>query len=328
MAINNVSLLDHAKAFGTDGSVYTVAEILAQVNPMVEDFHSQESNGTLSHKSCIRTGLPPNTWKRFNYGVLPGKSTRATIDDACGGLTARNHVDQDLAELGGNAPAFRLSEATAQIESLAQEMAQTVLYGDSDLTPEKFMGLSPRYSTCNIANGAIANNVIDCGGTGTDNTSLWILGLSPETIFTIFPKGSQAGLKHEDLGLGDVLDPDGGTLRAYRDLFSWKCGLVVKDWRFGVRLCNIDVSNLRAMSGAADLIDLMVDGIHKIPSLGSCSPVIYANRVVRAALDKQALSKSQNALSITEALGQFKTQFLGIPVKTCDAISNAEARVI
>ena len=326
--VKYLNLLDHAKAVGNDGSVLAVTEILAQSNPMVEDFPFLESNETTSHKSCIRTGYGANTWKRFNYGVLPSKSTRATISDSVGTLTARNHVDQALAELGGNAPAFRLSEATAQIESMSQVMAQTILYGDSDLTPEKFMGLAPRYCTVNLSTSLIAGNVVDCGGTGSDNTSVWILGLSPETIFGIFAKGSQAGLKHEDLGLGDVLDPDGGTLRAYRNLFTWQCGLVVKDWRYGVRLANIDVSNLRSGTGAADLINALVDGIHKIPSLGSCNPVIYCNRVVRAALDKQALSKSQNALSITEALGQFKTSFLGIPVRTVDAISNAEARVV
>jgi len=147
------------------------------------------------------------------------------------------------------------------------------------------------------------------------------------TVFGVYPKGSKAGLQHEDLGLQDVQDANGGYYRAYKDWWQWKAGLVVKDWRYAVRICNIDVSNLVSESSAADIIKLMIKAIHRIPFLTMGRPVFYANRTVREMLDIQALNKSTNTLSIREAAGQFSTSFLSIPIKTCDQLLNTEAQV-
>jgi hypothetical protein len=56
--------------------------------------------------------------------------------------------------------------------------------------------------------------------------------------------------------------------------------------------------------------------------------VIYANRVVRTYLDLQAMNKTNVLLRIEEFDGVPITTFRGIPVRTCDAILNNEARVV
>jgi hypothetical protein len=107
----------------------------------------------------------------------------------------------------------------------------------------------------------------------------------------------------------------------------------VKDWRYVVRICNIDVSNLVGESSAADLIKLMSRALDRIPNLGFGRPVFYMNRTVYSMLRIQALNKSQNVLGVEKGLNQFGTaaawlSFEGVPLRTVDALLNTEARVV
>ncbi|MXF24183.1 major capsid protein, partial [Escherichia coli] len=87
-----------------------------------------------------------------------------------------------------------LSEDRAFIEAMNQAMAQTLFYGDSSVNPQQFMGLSSRYSSLSAGN---AQNIIDAGGTGTDNTSIWLVVWGENTVHGIFPKGQKAGIQME-----------------------------------------------------------------------------------------------------------------------------------
>src|SRR5699024_9511602 len=153
-------------------------------------------------------------------------------------------VDKDLADLNGNTSAFRLSENLAHIEGISQALAQAVFYGDSSIHAERIMGLAPRFNTGDTASAATAENVIDGGGSGSDNTSIWLVGWGEKGAFGIYPKGSQAGLKMEDKGQVTLEDPDGGRYEGYRTHYQWKAGLSVKDWRYVVRIANVDVTAL------------------------------------------------------------------------------------
>jgi hypothetical protein len=68
-------------------------------------------------------------------------------------------------------------------------------------------------------------------------------------------------------------------MRAYQERWQWKAGIALKDWRYAVRIPNIDISNLVAKSSAADLIELMIKATYRIPSADRlCKPVFYMNR--------------------------------------------------
>jgi hypothetical protein len=129
-------------------------------------------------------------WKLLNQGVQPSKSTTAQIDEAVGIMEAWSEVDRDLAELNGNTSEFRLSEAQAFIEAMNQEMASTLMYGNSSISPEEFTGLAPRYSSLSAANG---DNIINAAGSQSDNSSIWLICWGAQTVHGIFPKGSKAG---------------------------------------------------------------------------------------------------------------------------------------
>jgi hypothetical protein len=323
-----LTLVDWAKRLDPDGQVPVIVEMLSQMNEIYADALWMEGNLPTGHRTTMRTGLPTAAWKQLNQGVQPSKSTTVQVDDRCGILEAWSEVDVDLAELNGNTNAFRLSESQPFIETMSQNIAGTLLYGDDTVTKEKFLGLTPRY---NSLSAGTAQNIIDCGGTGSDNTSIWLIVWGANTVHGIFPKGSKAGIVHDDLGVETVETTAGlagNRMRAYRDRYQAKVGLSVRDWRYAVRAANIDVSNLVSESSAADIVKVMIKMLARVPSLGLGTPVFYANRTVREMLDIQALNKASYTLTVDNVDGKPVTSFRGIPVRTVDQILGTEARVV
>lgn len=339
-----LTLADWAKRVDDNYKIATIVELLSMVNEILDDMLWVEGNLPTGHKSTIRTGLPAATWRLLNYGVPNGKSTTAQITDACGNLETYSVIDKDIADLNGNTPEFRLSEVKAFLEGMSQQVATTIFYGNTLVNPERFTGLAPRYNTVLTTTAQTAANVIDAGGTGSTNTSIWIVVWGSDTCHGIFPKGKIAGLQHKDMGEWPVTDAVGGTYQAYRDHFKWEVGLTVRDWRYIVRICNIDVTLLSGGS-AANLINALIRGLYKLPTTGRSSTsvqksdapsiqgemgrtVIYCNRVVKTYLDIQAVNKANVLLSISEFDGMVVTKFRGVPVRVCDAILNTEARLV
>lgn len=325
------TMADIGKSLDPDGSIARVIEMLSQTNEMLEDMQFKEGNQKTGHRTTIRTGLPQVYWRLLNKGVPSSKSLKAQVDENCGMLEARGEVDVDLAELSGDIGEFRLSESFAVIEAMNQEMQQTMLYGNSGVAAEEFTGLAPRFST--ISGAVNGSNIIDAGGTGSDNTSIWLVGWGDQTCHGVYPQGSLAGLMHKDLGEQSVSDATGAGAAKYQalcDRYQWKCGLVVKDWRFVVRICNIDVSNLVANSAAADLIELIIKAIHRIPSLKMCRPALYMNRTVFQMLDIQSRNAviAGGQLGYTNVYGQPALSFRGLPLRKVDQILETEARVV
>jgi hypothetical protein len=327
IATNVATLADVAKRVDPDGRIPAIVELLSQTNPILDDMMWREGNLPTGHRTTQRVGLPTITARRLNEGVTPSKSQTAQIDEQCAMFEAISEVDYDLATLNGNDAGFRLSEGAAFIEAMNQTMAQTLFYGNAATQPEVFTGFAPRY---NALTGNIGQNVISGGGSGSDNTSIWLIAWGENTVHGIYPKGSQAGLVHEDLGEQLIQTGTGigtGRMKAYVDRWQWKCGLAVRDWRYAVRIANIDVSNLVAESSAADLTKLMIRAVHRIPSLSLGKPVFYVNRTVRQMLDIQALNKASSQITVDNFDGKLITKFRGIPVQTSDQILENEAAV-
>lgn len=323
---NILTLIDWAKRVDPEGKTMDIAELLSQQNGVLDDMLFIEANMVASHRSSIRTGLPLVYWRILNQGVVPSKSTTVMVDEGIGMLEAWSEVDVELANLGGDPSGFRLSEATAFIEAMNQEMAQTLFYGNASVSPEEFTGLSVRYSDVAAVNG---RNIIDAGGSGSDNTSIWIVCWGSQTVHGIFPKGSKAGLEHQDLG--EETKENGSTLlRVFRDKWSWKAGLVLKDWRYVVRIGSIDVSDLIANSGAqAKIVQLLIKGLHRIQNVNMGKTVIYMNRTVFQMLDIQRLENvtAGGGLTYENVDGKIIPTFRGHPIRVVDALIETEAAI-
>lgn len=335
LSTSNLTLADWAKRTDPDGRVPIVAELLSQSNEVLEDCVFKEGNLPTGDRVVIRTGLPTVYWRALNQGIPSSKSTTAQVDEACGILEARSEVDKDLAMLNGNTAQFRLSEDTAFLEAMNQTQATTLFYGNPGVDPKQFLGLAARYSSLSAAN---AQNIISAGGSGSDNTSIYLVVWGDNTVYCPFPKGSKAGLIHEDLGEQTVYNSDGTRLQALATRYQWKNGLVVKDWRYVVRICNIDVSDLVAQTGtqaaaaSTAIVKLMARSLYRIPNMAMGRAAFYMNRTVHSGLSVAALDKSQYVLKINEGLSQFGMpyswlSFLGVPLRRVDAILNTEAVV-
>lgn len=320
-----LTLADWGKRIDPNGKVDKIIELLSQTNPILLDMMIMESNSPTGHKTTVRTGLPDATWRLLNYGVPNSKSTTAQVTDTMGMLETYAEIDKSLADLNGNTAEFRLSEDRAFLEAMNQKMAQTLFYGDTSVNPQQFMGLASRYSSKSAGNG---QNIIDAGGTGTDNTSIWLVVWGENTVHGIFPKGQEAGLQMQDLGEQTLRDSAGGQYQGYRTHYKWDNGLTLRDWRYVVRIANIDVSDLSVPASAANIVTQMVKALHRVPNLKMGRAAFYMNRTVAQALDLQSLDKASLALSVKETEGEWWTTFRGIPIRETDAILETEARVV
>lgn len=324
-----LTMADWGKRLDPNGKVDAIVEMLGQTNELLDDMLFIEGNLPTGHRTTVRTGLPQVYWRLVNQGTPSSKSSTAQVDESCGMLDAWSSVDKDLAQLNGNTASFRLSEAQAFIEAMNQEMSGTSMYGNASSSPEEFTGLAVRYSDLSAAN---ARNIVVGGGSGSDNSSVWLVVWGANTIHGIFPKGTKAGISHEDLGLVTTEVAGGVTgnkMRVYQDHWEWKCGLAVKDWRYAVRIPNIDISNLVADSSAADLTELMLKAIHRIPNLNAGRACFYMNRTCAEYLDIQRLTsvKAGGGLSYKDVDGKNVMTFRNIPIKTLDSLTETEATI-
>lgn len=329
LAVTNPTLLDLAKMQDPDGSIATIVEILNETNEVLDDMSWMEGNLPTGHRTTIRTGLPAPTWRKLYGGVQPNKGQTAQVTDNTGMLEAYAEIDKALADLNGNTAQWRLQEDKAHIEGISQELANAIFYSNEASTPEQITGLSPRFNSLAAAN---AENIIDAGGTGTDNSSIWLVVWGPNTVHGIIPKGSKAGIQQEDKGQVTIenVDGSGGRMEAYRTHYRVDAGLSVRDWRYVVRIANIDKSLLTVdLATGANISDLMVRAIELIPNLNAGRAVFYVPRNIRSMLRRQQINAIKNStLTIEQMSGKKVLAFDGIPVKRVDALSADEARVV
>src|SRR3546814_18009734 len=102
-------------------------------------------------------------------------------------------------------------------------MAETTFYGTAD-TPESFVGLSEHYNSLSGADSG--DNIINASG-ASDRASIWLIGWSPQTIFGVYPKSTQAAIEHNYIGEGDECDASNKRYRAHIDHSLWRNHLMV-----------------------------------------------------------------------------------------------------
>tara|TARA_R100000656_G_scaffold49580_1_gene39950 strand:+ start:37 stop:1041 length:1005 start_codon:yes stop_codon:yes gene_type:complete len=330
LAVTHPTLADVAKATDPDGKIATIVEILNETNEMLDDMVWVEGNLPTGHRTTVRAGLPAPTWRKLYGGVQPTKATNVQVTDTTGMLEAYAEIDKALADLNGNTAAFRMTEDKAHIEGMSQEFMSTLMYGNEGTAPEEFTGFGPRFN--DNSGPANADNIILGGGSGSDNSSIWLISWGANTVHGIYPKGSKAGLQFNDKGQVTIEDSDGsngGRYEAYRSHYRWDCGLSVRDWRYVVRICNVDNSALQADKGgsSADITDLMAQAIELLPNASSGRPAFYMNRVLRSTLRRQIANTTNVNLTMDQVGGKHVLSFDGIPVRRCDSLTSTEATI-
>lgn len=341
-----ITLADWARTQDPTGSTAAVAELLAQSNELVNYLYWQEANGSTSETVTQRVGLPQIYYRNFNQGVLASKSEYAQITEGMAMADGWSEIDEKLVDLNAQRANFRFLEGLGFVETLTQKFCQQFFYGDptQDSNNATFFGMAPRYGT--ISGATNGQNIIDGGGTGSANTSMWLINSGPRSMYGIFPRGSAAGLKREDLGLQTSIITAGlgqQKLRVYQEHFTWDQGIALKDWRWCARIANIDVANLKSQNGATNLIEAMTLASYVIPSISTPASTTgnpltsiamtgrqfwVCNRRVRAYLHIQAQNKLNTTLSYEDIDGRKMLTFMGWPILNCDQLLMTEARVV
>lgn len=331
-----VTLADVAKS--KNKVIGGVAEVLMETNHMLKDIPYMEMNEGTIHKEDIRSALPAVYYRKANQPIPASKSTIEERSFSATHFESKSQLDRAVAERGGSDRIGynRWNQAQGHLQAHAQELADLMLYGSPASGSLKTAGFFDIYSTLNSSEN-VSRQIVDAGGSGSDNTSILKVHWGDRSVFGVYPKGTTAGLTRKDHSVGNKMvqihgtDENGnpGTFWGYEEEFMTDHGLVVKDYRQAVRIANIDVSNLVSGTGAADLIDLMISANYKIDSLENGKGVWYVNRTIHAHLHKQALTKvgAGAGLTFDNYQGEKVLMFLGDPVRTMDALLNSEAAV-
>jgi hypothetical protein len=331
-----VTLLDVAKS--KDKQIGKVAEVLIQENPMLMDIPYMEMNEGTVHKEEIRSALPDVYYRKANQAIPASKTTTEERTFQASHFESKSQIDAAVAKRGGlDRIAYnRWNQAQGHIQAHAIEHANLTIYGSPEDSTRKASGFFDVYSTL-ASTEPTYNQIIDGGGTGSDLTSILLVHWGERSIFGVYPKGTQAGLKRTDRSAGNkevqiqALDSNGaaGSFWGYEEQFEIDHGLVIKDYRQGARIANIDPALLLSGVGAADLIDLMISAAYKIHNPQNGNGVWYVNRTIEAFLHKQALSKVGAGAGLTyeNYQGMPVLMFLGRPVRRSDALLNTEDEV-
>ncbi len=336
-------LMSWSKTRAPDFKSSFIAQLLAQSNELMYDMMYLEGNLPTGHLITQQTGLPTTYTRQLNQPVAVSRGQTAQVEEGMALFETWAEYDKDLIDLWGDKGQFLLEQSRGYIESMTQKFARTFWYGDPSVDSTQFLGMGPRYSTITAANAANAQNVINGGGTGNVNTSMWLLTFAPTALHGIYPRGSAAGIQHwvnPEYVVPGTAGVGGTRMRAHQEQWKLKAGLALWDWRWCGRLCNIDSTNLKNQSGATDLTEGMIDLMYRLPSLAdpavetgnpmtSFAPpgkrIFYCNRATRAALHKQMLNKTNNQFTMMDWYGQKVMAFMNIPIRNSDQITNAEA---
>jgi hypothetical protein len=337
-----LGLADVYKATDSNRNIIPVIEALNILNPLMEDATMIECNQGTKHTSSIRTGLPQVSWGKLYQGIPQSKSTRQQVDDTTGFFEGLSTVDTRLLEITKNPAALRLSEASSFLESMAQEATTNFFYADTATTPERFKGIAARYNA--IGSYGAGNQIVDGGGTGTDNMSVWFVTWGDQQTSLIYPEGTTAGVSRQDMGQQRVYDDLGNPYYVKEEQFRQHMGCRVGDWRFNSRIANI--SRAALLAGTVDVFSLLRQAYWKLQSRrnsrignnGMVSPgktVMYANRDFLQALDGASTNSTPGAATDNhvrtvpdDVAGKEVLVYRNIPIRETDSLISAEARVV
>jgi len=322
------NLAEMAKRMDPSGDTVVIAEVLTEVNEMLLDAPWFPSNDTFAHKVVRRLSRPTGTWRKINEGVATEASRTVEAWETIGMLETYSEIDVELINNAPNPKEARMAEARSFLEGLSEHLADTLLYGSTEDSPEEFTGFSPRMGVL-----VTSDNVLDGGGSSSDTTSVFVVQWGQGQVFMIYPKNSapNVGIKHQDLGeqtVSPAVSSNKHTtsqFQAYRDHFQVKAGLVVKDPRCIGRIANIEVSGATNLFDEDDLITLLIR-----MKGGGKGASIYVNKVVMTQM--QIALKDKNNVHYTAAggeglAGEPVVRFMGHPVRQMDAILTSETAI-
>jgi len=310
-----------------------IVELTLESNENLGHFVVLPCNDGDHDTTTIRTGIPESAWTSFYEGVQPSKGSKTQVTNSCGHLEALLQVDERLIKTQEDAEAELGDEAYAQGESMGNEVLSSVFYGNTKVNGKKFNGLTPVYSelpTATTTDKEAPYYTIGAARSATPDSSalrsIWLVGHGRMGTALIYPKGTSAGLQRGPVTSQVVTTTAGNRLRVKEQFFDWTVGARVKDFRFNVRICNIESNNLSTLN--IDLGEYMLKAVIRAKSTGVAqkfymSKDIYEWLCIKTRRDV----KSGGAFSFQDVEGKLILHFQGIPIFKEQALNVNEAAV-
>lgn len=315
---NMLTLLELAKNIAPNGQLHKVAEILTRINRIWDDMPWYEANDIFSHVSAQEYSEPEGELRALNDGVGTEDVQTDNIRDVL--CMIESYCDSDIALVNAapNPMAFRNGRAARFIRGLSKTFINNVFYGNNGTNPKAFNGMAIRLDALS------QENVIGGGGTGSDLTSVYVARWGEGLAWCGYPRGSQLGVQHRDLGEVTAETAAKKKFQAYRDWFKVHGGLVVEDQRAIGRYCNIETAGTSNTFDEDYLIELM-----NIMGEDWSGGGIYVNKTIMTQMEIRQKDKTNINYDKVDGLAPGKVlTFKGVPVRLCEAITDAEDAVI
>ena len=324
-----------AKLKNPDGTAAYVIEILEEKNDFLAHMPYEMANDGTSHVVTLRDSVPTPDWFKPGYGILPKFGTFRQIPFRAGAMRSVCEIPKDL--VSSDMEEMK-QQAKAHIQGMNNEMANAVFYGNQAVNDNQFTGLTPWYDKKTFEN---KDAIIDAGGTGSNLRSIWVIGWGPETVAGFYPSNrGEMGIQVDDMGLTDdqTADVEGnssagkvGRQPVFRTYYSWSLGVSLKDWRYCIRIANLDPQDYKEVPTGTEpkLLSLVNRALVRLRDRRGISPAIYADRNTIEWMSVQRTEKvAQSTLTQEDVFGRgMVTVADGVPVYPTDALAVNEGQV-
>lgn len=308
---SNYSLVEQAKRIDPSGNQAKIAEVLNRnVGNILSEAPWMPSNDIWTHKTTRRGTLPAGSRRKLNQRISQSVSRTTEIMDVIENIEDYSDVDVLLADSMPSPAMFRAGEVDAFIEGLGQTVVSDIIYADSNADPDSMHGLAARMGTLD------GRFVIGASGTGADLTSIYIVNWSQNTAHLLYPKNLAANLGVQHTDKGQVTsETTGGLIEVYRDHYTIRCGLSIRDPRSIARLANIESSGATNTFDEDDLIAL-VNNMRT-----SAGTRIYVNETIQTQMQIKLKDKTNVNYTMDGGDGLSAAplmRFQGIPIRKID----------
>ncbi len=327
LPVNNLTLLDLAKSVDPNGNQAKIIEMQSRTEEFLIDANFIQGNLTTGHRAVLRTGLPASSLRMFNQFTPASNGNEAQVDFNTTMADTWLQADKALVDMASNPTQFIASKSVAHLESLAQRVSKTMLYGNPLLNPAECQGFMYYYNSLSAES---AETIVNAGGSGSDNASIIYCGWGDETLTGIVPKNAPTGIQINDYGDETATDSSGNMMRVRRLQMNQYFGLANLDHRYSGRIVNIDRSALAAAPLTAyDLPDLMFSLLERVKDTNMARGTFYMDKSIREALRKQLANRTSDSTLKYEEVGGIRTAFFqGKPVRVTEALRVNEAAVV
>ena len=316
-----LNFVESMQRVGPDGNLLSIAEALNEMNEILPDAYMKQANDVFSHLEGVRDRLPTVSSRNFNTGSTRTSSKVRDIREQLTILEPWIEQDEAIVEKQPSVSEYLAEEWMAFGEAGIQEFARQLFYGNPSSDAREITGLSNRSDW----DAAADSYVIDVGGSGSDNASLWIIEWGPGRTTLLYPRGHESvGIKEDDLGKYRITDSSNNPYMVYGYRVLMEFGITIPDTRAVQRLASIESDGSSNNLVDSAKVREIVRAKNKLPASGQRNTVIYVNRDLKAQFDIYALEKSNGFYMLDNLTGGPMTSFQGIPIRVVEQLVSTE----